>query len=353
MKNAVNVTGLDIGSSKIAAVTARVDEVGSIEVLAHVTGDSCGISRGMLANLDDSIDSVSKVLSKLKKKSSRGLSDIYVNISAQDLRGEKSIGMIPISLRGREVVKPDIDKCIDAASTIHLPFDREVIHKIVHSFSIDDQPWIKNPLGLYASRMACQTYVVTANINHIQSIYKCVNDAGFDIKEIAFSGIAGGMVLVDNEAKENGSVLVDIGDSLTGISVFYGGVLDSLEVLGFGSRDAGADFRASGPFAGAISSISAKIADLKARTMKDPAVIIAGGYALTDGVIEFMEEKMSRPLRLGSLRGVRGDISGLDNVRLATAIGLAAWANDNRLAREKSGSKRLSSRIVELFNSYF
>lgn len=353
MKNAINITGLDVGSSKIAAVMARVDEDGSIDVLAHVTGDAFGISRGMLANLDDSIDSVSKVLTKLKRKASRNLSDIYVNICAQDLRGEKSYGMTPISLRGREVVKSDIDKCIDAASTIHLPFDREVIHKVVHSFSIDDQPWIKNPLGLYASRLACQTYVVTANINHIQSIYKCVNDAGFDIKEIAFSGIAAGMVLVDKEAKENGAVLVDIGNSLTGISVFAGGVLDNLEVLGFGSRDAGDDFRASALFDGAITSISARIADLKARTMKDPAVIVAGGYALTDGVIEFMEEKLSRPLKLGSLRGVRGDISGLDNIRLATAIGLSAWANDKRLSREKNGSKRLSSKIVELFNSYF
>lgn len=353
VNKSITVTGLDIGSSKIAAVVAHVDKDGRLDIIGSATGEAGGIDRGMLVDLNDSIDSVSRVLAKLKGKASRRVGEIYVNISGEDVRGAKSVGMIPISLRGREITAPDIENSVNAASTIHLPFDREIIHKVVHSFSIDDQPWIKNPLGLYASRLACETYVVTANMNHIQSIHKCVNDAGYDVKDIAFTGIANGMNLLDKEAKESGAILVDIGNSLTEISIFLGGALDSFNIIGLGGRDAGDDFRTGILFDRLISAISTALQDLSKRSAKPPSVILTGGYALTDGVIEFMEEKLSRPVKIGALRGVQGDISGLDSVRLATAIGLCGYAYEKRIALTSSPAKRIHAKVIEIFNNYF
>ncbi|MBU0605627.1 MAG: hypothetical protein KKH77_05000 [Candidatus Omnitrophica bacterium] len=353
VKKPITVTGLDIGSSKIAAVVARVDDDGSISIAARATGEACGVARGMLIDLNDSIDSVSKVLAKLSSSCADKPGEIYVNISAKDVKGARSIGMVPISLRGREIARPDIENSVNAASTIHLPFDREIIHKIVHSFSIDDQPWIKNPLGLYASRLACQAYVITANVNHIQSICKCVNDAGYDVKDVVFTGIANGTVLIDKEARESGAVLIDMGNSLTEVSVFLGGTLDSFDIAGFGSRDAGDDFRSKPRFNDIISGIVASIQDLKAKGSKVPSVILTGGFALADGMIEFLEERLSHPVKMGALRGVRGDISGLDSVRLATAIGLSKYAHEKRLSSHRSAANRIHTKVVELFNNYF
>jgi cell division protein FtsA len=353
VKKSITVTGLDIGSSKIAAVVARVGNDGIIDIVAHATDKAGGIDRGVLVDLNDSIDSVAKVLGKLKSKVPGGRGDIYANISAQDVKGAKSIGMIPISLRGREITAPDIEKSVNAASTIHLPFDREIIHKIVHSFSIDDQPWIRNPLGLYASRLACEAYVITANVNHIQSIYKCVNDTGYDVKEMAFTGMASGMSLLDKEMRESGAILVDMGDSLTEISVFTGGALDSFDVVGFGGRDARDDFRSSEPFKRVVSVISEALRGLSKRSPKASSVILTGGLALADGMIEFMEGELSHPIKMGALKGVRGDISGLDSVRLATAIGLCGYAYEKRLSTDRSAATRIRAKVVELFNSYF
>ena len=353
MKKPITVTGLDIGSSKIAAVVARVDNDGSISIAAHATGEAGGIARGMLIDLNDSIDSVSKVLAKLSSSFTDKPGEIYVNISAEDVKGARSVGMVPISLRGREIAKPDIEKSVNAASTIHLPFDREIIHKIVHSFSIDDQPWIKNPLGLYASRLACEAYVITANVNHIQSICKCVNDAGYDVKDVVFTGIANGIVLIDKETRELGAILIDMGNSLTEVSVFLGGTLDNFSIAGFGSCDAGDDFRSKPQFSGIIAGISASIQGLKDRGSKAPAVILTGGFALADGMIEFLEERLSHPVKMGALRGVRGDISGLDSVRLATAIGLSGYAHEKRLSSHRSAANRIHTKVVELFNNYF
>jgi len=353
VNNSITVTGLDIGSSKIAAVVARIDRDGRLDIAGSATGEAGGVDRGMLVDLNDSIDSVSRVLAKLKGKAFKKTGEIYVNISGQDVKGAKSVGMIPISLRGREIANPDIENSINAASTIHLPFDREIIHRIVHSFSIDDQPWIKSPLGLYASRLACETYVITANINHIQSIHKCVNDAGYDVKDIAFTGIADGMSLLDKEAKESGAILIDMGNSLTEISVFLGGVLDSFDIISLGGRDAGSDFRSSALFDKLISAISQTLQDLSKRSVGPQSVILTGGYALADGVIEFLEEKLSHSVKMGALRGAQDGISGLDGVRLATAIGLCGYAHDRRLSLISSPAKRIHAKVVELFNNYF
>ena len=362
------VTGLDIGSSKIAAVVARLEKNGRFEIMAHATGEAGGIAKGMLVDLKDSIGSVSKVLTKLKKKASKKLGKIYVNISGEDVKGAKALGMIPISLRGREIMPADIEKSVNAASTIHLPFDREILHKIVHSFSIDDQPWIKNPLGLYASRLACEAYVITANINHIQSIYKCVNDSGYDVKEIAFTGIADASSLLDKLEKESGAILIDMGNSLTEVSVYLNGSLDGFDIVSIGSLDAEDDFRSNAVFNELISRIMARLKDLSKRSVepraitpervtgsrvKAPSIILTGGFALADGMIEFMEEKLSHPVRMGAMKGVQGDISGLDSVRLATAIGLARYACEKQLSEEHGISRSFSSKVVELFNNYF
>ncbi|MBN2452809.1 MAG: cell division protein FtsA [Candidatus Omnitrophica bacterium] len=337
------VTGLDIGSSKIAAVMALIGKDGGFEILSHATVDSHGVSKGMVTDVSSLTESVTKALAKLKSGPDRRCGEIYVNVSGGDLKGTRSAGMVPISLRGREITRSDINKSIDAAGTIHLPFDREIVHRIVRGFSIDDQPWIKNPFGLYASRLACEIFVITANSNHIQSIYKCVNDAGYDVKEVVFTGVADGMSLLDKNQKESGAILVDMGSSLTEISVFFGGILESFDIL---------DREIAG-FDAAISGISKRLAECSKKGSASPSVIITGGSALADGMIELIEEKISCPVKLGAVKDTRGRISGIESVCLVTAIGLAEYARDKKASAESGIAVRLSTRLVEIFNNYF
>jgi len=353
MKKPYTVTGLDIGSSKIAGVTARVDRNGSFEVVAQASAPSKGVVRGMPVDLNAAVGSVAKVFDKLGAKMSKKLGEIYVNISGEDVKGSRSAGMIPLALRGREVVKPDIDRCINVASTIHLPFDREIIHRIVQDFSIDDQPWIKKPLGLYAARLACEVYVVTANINHIQSIYKCVNDAGYDAKGIVFTGMADGAALLEKEQKEEGVALVDMGSSITELSIFAGGSFAAFDIMPIGSQDSSGDFKENVAFRSLYTSIGARINEFSKAHGKIASIVLAGGMAFTDGIIEFLEEKLSYPIRMGIPKDVTGDVSGLDSVRLATAIGVAKHACEQKLADDLGIARRLSEKVVDLFNNYF
>ena len=237
INKSVIVTGLDIGASKICAVALEISGAGMQTILAHESQPSRGVFRGSFTDMAEASNAVSRVLKRISEKTGRPAGNIYANISGDSLKGEKSRGMIPLSSRGREVTGADITRCINEAGTIRLTFDREIVHRVVSSFSIDDQPNVKNALGLYASRLYCEMYMVTANLNHIQNIHKCVNEAGYDLKEVVYSGIAGGISLLDDASKEEGVALLDMGSSLTEVSVFSGGALTFLDIITAGALD--------------------------------------------------------------------------------------------------------------------
>jgi cell division ATPase FtsA len=350
------VTGLDIGSSKTTVLTARSVAGGSFEILGQISLPSKGVSKGIFTDLGEATDTVSKALSKLREKTGKRPGDIYVNISGQTVRGAKSVGMIPLSLRGREVAAPDMDRAIGAASTIHLPFDREIIHKIVHNFSIDDQSWIRNPAGLYASRLSCEVYIITGDVNHIQSVYKCVNSAGYDIKELVYTGIADGASLLDKAQKEEGAVLIDFGDTLTEATFFYGGSLAELDIFPAGSKDFGPDFRENAEFNNIVSRIAMKAQDFIRGGGRVSSVVLTGGMVFADGIIEFLEGRLAYPIRMGVVKDARGDISSIDSIRLSTAIGLAKYGYEKylqKLTEARNPAHRLSDKVVDIFNHYF
>jgi len=356
MKNTTLITGLDIGSSKISAVAAEVDKDGLFRIRSQASFPSRGVSRGALTDLNEAADSVSKALSKLKEKIGSRPGNIYVNINGETISAERSKGMIPLSTRGREVTRGDIDRCINVASTIQLPFDRDIIHKIVHSFSIDDQPSIKNPLGLYASRLACEMYVITANVNHIQNIHKCINDAGYDVRGIVFTGIADGMGILTDAEKEEGAILLDIGSSLTVVAMFYGGVLNDMAVLPLGMQDFKGDLKDDAQFNGAIDKISLIEKRFTEKIGKKVFIILTGGIAFSDVAIEVLEAKLSASIKVGIARDVKGDISSIDSMRLATTIGLLRYGEDvfrKKILHTKNLVQNISTKLVDIFNNYF
>lgn len=350
------VTGLDIGASKVSAVLAEIDRAGAFTVPVHVTVPSKGASKGGFSDLSESVDAVAKALGAVRAKSGRRPAAIYVNISGESVKGARSRGMIPLALRGREVTAADMARCVDVASTVHLPFDREIVHKIVQNFSVDDQPWIRSPLGLYASRLSAEVYIITAGVNHIQNIYKCVNNAGYDIKEIVFTGMADGAALLDPASRETGSLILDMGASLTEIAFFAGGDLAAMDIVPVGWQDVQAGFRGSEPFRMVVDRVRALAADPAFPSAAHAPVTITGGMAFEDGIAEALEEGLGRPVRMGMVKDVTGDVSGLDRLRLVTAIGLCRYAYEQyeKKAREdRDVVKRLTTRVVDLFNSYF
>lgn len=350
------VTGLDIGSSKISAVAAERGADGQMSILAQITQNSKGISRGAITNLNDAVSSVSGVLTKLREKISKSPGAIYASITGPTVKGAMSTGMIPLSLRGREITKTDMDRCAGVAGTIHLPFDREIVHRVVQRYSVDDKPWIKNPFGLYGSRLACEVYVVTAAVNHIQDIYKCINLSGYDVKGLVFAGIADGAALLDGDSRESNVLLLDIGASLTEACIFSDGVLNDLAVIPVGVEDIKSNINENQMGLELISRIDSKRQEFLKRNEKIDSVILTGAAAFIDNIVEFLEEKLGCKVKVGAAKDIKGDISSIDSVRLTTAIGLKKYAHSLYTAKtlEKMNlPKRISNSVVDLFNNYF
>jgi cell division protein FtsA len=350
------ITGLDISSSKVSAVALELFGADHYTILACESQQSRGVYRGAFTDIAEASNSVAKVLTKLGDKLGKRPDNIYVNISGESIRGEKSKGMIPLSSRGREVTNSDITNCINAASTIRLTFDKEIIHRIVLNFSIDDQPGIKNAFGLYASRLYCDMYMITANLNHIQNIYKCVNDAGYDVKEVVFSGIADSVSLMEESWKEQGVALISIGASLTELSIFYGGALAFLDVMTVGAKDVRGSLRESTEFDNITLRIKSKIEEFLKKGGDIRSIIVTGGFALSEGVAEILEERLGYPVKMGTVKNVQGNISNVDSIRAVTAIGLARYGSlqyQPRIMQAKNFARNISNKVVEIFNSYF
>ena len=356
MSKAAIITGLDISSSKVSAVALEFPGAGHSTILACESLPSKGVYRGSFTDIAEASGSIAKVLTRLGEKIGRRPDNIYANISGESIRGEKSKGMIPLSSRGREVTNLDIERCINAASTIRLTFDREVIHKIVLNFSIDDQPGIKNALGLYASRLYCEMYIITANLNHIQNIYKCVNDAGYDIKEVIYSGIADGMSLLEDSCREQGVALINMGASLTELSIFLGGALAFLDVIPLGANDIRGSLRESLEFNNIASRIKSTLQEFSKKGSDIKSIVITGGLSLYENAAEMLEEQLGYPVKMGAARNVQGNISSMEGLRAATAIGLARYASglyQPRSAQAKNLMHNISNKVVEIFNNYF
>ena len=356
MMKKVTITGLDIGSSKISAVMAQMDAGGNFDIIAQSTQTSKGISKGVIEDLPGAISSVSKALDKLRSKANRRAGSIYVNISGEGIKGKMARGMVPLNLRGREVTKGDMDRCVNVASTINIPLDKEIVNKVVHHFSIDDQPFIKNPIGLSASRLTCEAYLITAGINHIQNIYKCVDGAGYDVRELVYSGIADGTAILDGEDKAREVFILNIGDSVSNLSLFRYGLLSGFDIVSIGARDIKGDFRDNVSFGNIIDRVNLSAQELLKKGGKAETLIITGGLAFTDGILEYLEEKTSIATKMGVAQDIRGEISSVDRMRITTAIGLARYGYEKLKARPKdSGNffKQASDKFVDVFNNYF
>ncbi len=350
------IVGLDIGSSKVSGVVAEAGKGGLLSILGHAMHSSGGIVRGEIVDLNEAADAVSEVMSRLAGRFQKLPRDIYVNVSGQTIRGEKARGMIPLSLRGREITRSDMARCVNTASTLRLPLDREIIHKVVHNFSIDDQPWIKNPLGLYASRLACEIYVITSGINHIQNIYKCVNNAGYNVKELVFTALADGAALLETGEKEEGIGLLDTGASLSAFAIFHGGELRDMEVMPIGLEDMKDDIANNKGLVTLIEKVRQRIDESLMKGLKIGSVKLAGGIVFNDTIVDLLSGKIPYPVKVASPKDIKGEISSLDALKATTAIGVVKHVCEKMEARpieEGNILNRISSGLVDIINNYF
>ena len=228
---------LDIGTTKITVLVGEMDEEGGIYIIGHGISPAEGLRRGVVVDMDKTVKSINKAIEDAQLVSGTEIDSVAVSISGEHIRSINSHGVIAVSRSDNEITSSDVNRAIDAARTVAIPVDREIIHVIPQEFSVDDQGGIKDPVGMSGVRLEVEAHLVTASVTTAKNIYRALERCHLHVDHIVLEALAQSQVLLSESDMEIGVVLLDIGGGITNIAVFHDGAIRHTGVISLGSKN--------------------------------------------------------------------------------------------------------------------
>ncbi len=372
------IVGLDIGTTKIAAVVGEVTD-GGLVIHGVGTHASTGLRKGVVVNVDATVASIRRAIEEAENMSSVTIRTVYVGIAGGHIHGESSTGMVRV--REDEVTQNDVDRVIDAAQAIHVPLDREIIHVLAQDYIVDDQDGIRDPVGMAGARLDAKVYVVTAAVTSAENIVKCCTRSGLDVADIVLEPLASSLAVLDEDEKELGVAMVDIGGGTTDIALHVDGSVVHTSVLTIGgehiTRDVSVGLRTPHAAAERIKIergsasmnlvrdedvvlvpgtggrpprevarkelaaiieprveemfmlVAHKLSESGYDDLLGAGVVVTGGSAALPGMVEVAERVLGMPVRIGVPSGIDGLTTVVQSPKFATGIGLVKYGMEN------------------------
>ena len=202
------IVGLDLGTTKICAVVGEVTSEG-IDIVGVGTHPSIGLRGGVVVNIDQTVHSIRKAIEEAELMAGCEISSVFAGVAGTHIQSLNSHGVIAI--KSREVTQADVDRVMDAARAIALPFDRQILHVLPQQFIVDDQEGIHNPIGMSGVRLEAKVHIVTGAITAIQNIIKCCERAGLHVQDVVLESLASSESVLDHDEKHLGVALIDMG----------------------------------------------------------------------------------------------------------------------------------------------
>jgi cell division protein FtsA len=230
------VVGLDIGTTKIAAIVGRRNEFGKVEILGVGRAESLGVNRGVVVNIEQTVASIKAAVSIAADKANVDIGEVIVGIAGQHIKSMQHRGMITRQSLDDEVNQKDIDNLIDNMHRLVMSPGEEIIHVIPQEYIIDSESGIKNPIGHAGIRLEGNFHIITGQVSAVKNIFKCVDRAGLQTVDLHLEPLASADAVLSDEEKEAGVVLVDIGGGTTDVAIFYDGIIRHTAVIPFGGN---------------------------------------------------------------------------------------------------------------------
>ena len=385
------LSGIELGSSKIATIIAKVSfdpviNAKTINLVGVSSVESKGIKKGQIVDIDEAVEATISSVEAAERMAGYNLDNAVVSLGGAHVASQNSQGIVAVSDPGGEINYDDVDRVIEAASAVSLPSSRELIHVLPREFVVDGEEGVKDPVGMSGVRLEVQTHLVTASNAAVKNLKKAINEVGIKVNNLIFSGLAASEAVLTKTEKELGCVLIDVGGGTTSIAAYVDGALSYSSVLPIGAKNVSNDLaiglRVSLEVAEKIKlALSAE--DKKAKKVKDqgasdefdleslgineikkvskktltegiikprlneifsmvkialdreglaarvPAgAVITGGGAETVGASEAARRMLSLPVRIGIPKGVGGLIDDVMNPTFAVAIGFILHSSD-------------------------
>ncbi len=405
------LVGLDVGTSKVAALVGEVVDDQNLDVVGLGVAESKGIRRGVVVNLEAAVDSIKKAIEEAELMAGVEIDTVYLGLSGPHVKGFNSRGVVAVAGKNREISREDVRRAIDAAKAVALPSGREILHVLPQDFVVDEQDGIGDPVGMTGARLEVNVHIVTASASSMQNIVACVNRAGVSVADTVLEHLAASEAVLTQDEKELGVTLVDIGGGTTDVAIFERGSLWHTGVIAVGgdhfTNDIAVGLRTPVPDAEKVKrkcgcAMSAMVDDeetievasvggrrprvmakrilaeiLQPRAEEvfnlvwdeirragyekslNSGIVLTGGGAILDGMPEIAEQIFDLPIRRGSPTSVGGLADHVNSPTFATGVGLVLYAYRNfagEAARVPVGAGaigRVAGRLRGLFREFF
>jgi cell division protein FtsA len=378
------IVGLDIGTSKVVAIVGEVTPENDIEVIGIGSHPSRGLKKGVVVNIESTVQSIQRAVEEAELMAGCQIHSVYAGIAGSHIRSLNSHGIVAI--RDKEVTNADVERVIDAARAVAIPADQRILHILPQEFIIDNQEGIREPIGMSGVRLEAKVHMVTGAVSAAQNIIKCVRRCGLEVDDIILEQLASSYSVLTDDEKELGVCLVDIGGGTTDMAVFTEGAIrhtavipiagdqvtndiavalrtptqhaeeikikyacaltqlaspdETIEVPSVGERPARRLARQT--LAEVVEPRYEELftlvqAELRRSGFEDlcaAGVVLTGGSAKMEGVVELSEEIFHMPVRLGLPQYITGLVDVVKNPIFSTGVGLLLFGYHNRAMRE-------------------
>jgi len=401
------VVGLDIGTSKVAALVAELGPDGAMQVLGMGSHESKGLKKGVVVNIEATVGAIQRALEEAELMADCKIASAYTGIAGSHIRSFNSTGMVAV--KDREVSAIDVARAVDTARAVNIPTDQQILHVLRQEFIIDGQEDVREPVGMSGVRLEVKVHIVTGAVSAAQNIVKCVRRCGLEVDDLILQPLASARAVLSADERDLGVCLVDIGGGTTDLAIFTGGAIrhtavipiagdqitndiamalrtptadaeaikvrhgvalrqladpnESIEVPGIGERAPRVMSRQT--LAEVIEPRVEELYSLVQQVLRESGheellssgIVLTGGSSTMRGMVELGEEIFHMPVRVGAPRYSGGLAEVVCNPRYATAMGLlmegASQRQQGRIARQDGSVRAVLGRMREWFQRNF
>jgi len=232
------IVGLDIGTTKIAAIAGRKNEFGKLEILGFGRANSNGVEHGMVLNIDQTIKAIQSALEKCYESNpSLDINEVYVGIAGHHIKSLQTRGDIVRQSIEEEIRQEEIDRLVADQYRTYIPLGDQIIDVIPQQFTVDNFQNIPNPIGYSGVKVGANFHIITGDKNAIRNINRSVEKSGLKTKDLVLQPLASAAAVMSEQDLEAGVAIVDIGGGTTDLAIFYEGVLKYTAVIPFGGEN--------------------------------------------------------------------------------------------------------------------
>jgi len=398
------IVGLDIGTSKVVALVGEYTPGNPIEVIGLGSHESHGMKKGVVVDIESTVQSIQRAIEEAELMAGCEIRSVYASISGNHVQCRNSPGIVPI--RDGEVTWADLDRVLEAAKAVAFPADQRILHALPREYVLDSsQEGIKNPVGMTGVRLEVHAHLIVCAQSAAANISKCVQRCGLQIDGLILAPLASSIAVLSDDERELGVVLVDIGAGTTDVTIYVHGTIahsaslaiagdkvsediayilrtsmseaeeikvryacamealttsdESIQVMGIGDHPPRRLLRqtlahaAQQRYEEIFEMVQAELRRSGFEQHVRAGIVLTGGAAKMEGVVELAEEMLQMPVRVGYPQHIEGLGGVVGNPVHATGVGLLLMGSQIEHPRRPTLSSGRSGGWFKKFKTWF